>query len=92
MKTKKELRKQLKQKPIKITNEERKRMKKEAVREATEIASLFDLWILRTKYGFGEKRLKSFIEHRKELVEAFEQGYITLKDIEKQLKEEANIQ
>lgn len=87
----KELRQRLKNKKVTLTHNEVKQLKKEARAHAVEIASLFDIWILRTKYGFGEKRLKEFMQHRKELVDLFDEGYISLKDIELQLEREVGI-
>lgn len=91
MKSQKELRRKLRNKPITMTRKEIDRMKLEATEKAVEIAAFTDVWVLRTKYGFGEKRIKEFMQHRRELFDSLEKGYLTLADIEKRLKKEVGI-
>lgn len=83
--------KQLKNRPVTITAKEREKIHRKATKNAVAITQLFPLWVLRTKYNFGEKRLREFMAHYAELTEAFNKGYVTLPDIAQQLEKETGI-
>lgn len=85
--TKKQRRKQ----KVSMTVKELERTKENATATAVRIVILFTLWILRIKYGFGEKRLREFREHFDDLFDSYNKGYITLPDIAQQLEKETNI-
>lgn len=67
------------------------KMKNDATKHAVRVTQLFPLWVLRTKYGFGEKRLKEFAAHYSDLMESYNKGYLDLEDISEALKEESGV-
>lgn len=89
--SKKKLRNQLRNKPITVTQKERDKMQRKATEDAVQIVQLFQLWTLRTKYGFGTKRLKEYMAHNVDLLDSFNRGYVTLPDIAQQLLKETGI-
>lgn len=89
--TKKQLKNKLKQKPVTITKKEQEKMQRKATSDAVQITNLFNLWVLRTKYGFGPKRLGEFMEYYNDLLDSFNKGYISLPDIAQQLEKETGI-
>lgn len=68
------------------------KMKKSAIADAIQIVTLFPLLALRDEFGFGEKRLKRFMDRMQNDIEAYEKDYIDLADVARVLKEEANIE
>ena len=89
--SKKQLRRQLKQKPVTITAKEQEKMQRKATNDAVQITNLFNLWVLRTKYGLGPKRLREFMKYYNDLLDSFNRGYISLPDIAQQLEKETGI-
>lgn len=83
--------KQRNKQKISMTVKELEKVKKNATETAVKITNLFPVWILRTKYGFGEKRLREFMQHYAELLEAYDKGYVSLPDIAQQLDKETGI-
>lgn len=49
------------------------------------------LMVLHDKYGFGTVRLERFIDEHKKLLDAYNAGYLDVKDIENTLEEETGI-
>lgn len=89
--SKKQLKRQLKQRPVTITAKEQEKMQRKATNDAVQITNLFNLWVLRTKYGFGPKRLREFMEYYNDLLDSFNKGYVSLPDIAQQLEKETGI-
>ena len=58
---------------------------------AADIINLIPLLVLRDKFGFGSKRLERYLDHYSEMLDAFNKGYISLKDIEKVLEDEVGL-
>ena len=81
----------LKKKQITLTVKELQTIKDNATQKAVKITLLFPLWVLRTKHGFGEKRLRELMEQYADLLDSYNKGYVSLPDIAKQLEEEVNI-
>lgn len=63
----------------------------DATNTAVKITHLFPLWVLRTKFGFGEKRLRRFMAEYADLLDSYNRDYVTLPDIAQQLDKETNI-
>lgn len=89
--SKKQLKRQLEQKPVMLTSKEREMIQRKATNNAAQITNLFNMWVLRTKYGFGPKRLKEFMEFYNDLLDSYNKGYISLPDIAQQLEKETGI-
>lgn len=87
----KKLRRQLENKPVTITQKERDKMQRKATEDAIKITNLFNLWVLRTKYGFAGQRLREFMEHHNDLIDSFNRNYVGLPDIAQQLYKETGI-
>lgn len=83
--------KQRNKQKITMTVKELEKVRRNATDTAVKITNLFPIWILRTKYGFGEKRLREFMEQYAELLDAFNKEYVSLPDIAKQLEKETGI-
>lgn len=83
--------KQKNKQKITLTLKELQAVKDNATQKAVKITHLFPLWVLRTKHGFGEKRLREFMEQYADLLDSYNKGYVSLPDIAKQLEEEVNI-
>lgn len=71
------------------------KIKKEAAKEAGEIALLLMLSIpvtvLHDKWGFGKVRIDRFTDQVLDLYDSFEKDYVTLEDLQQCLLEEAGI-
>lgn len=68
------------------------RAKKEAMSIATDYALCIFFTVLRDKEGYGIKRLQRLYSHINTLSQAIEQGYVSLPDLKRTLKEEAGIE
>lgn len=91
MRNNKALRRRLKEKPVTITAAEQAKMQRKATEQAVQITNVFNLWVLRTKYGFGEKRLNEFRGHYSDLLDSFNKDYVSLPDIAQQLYKETGV-
>ena len=87
----KELKRKLQAKPITLSHKEVEKMKQQATDNAADIINLIPLLVLRDKFGFGGKRLERYLDHYSEMLDAFNKGYISLKDIEKVLEDEVGL-
>lgn len=71
------------------------KIKKDASNEAIDKAFIImcslPCMVLRDKYGFGEKRMKQFMDHLMELYDSFNTGYVTFEDLLTTLKEEVGV-
>ncbi len=83
--------KQKNKQKISMTARELEQVKRNATNTAVQITHLFPMWVLRTKYGFGEQRLREFMKHYAELLDAFNKDYVSLPDIAQQLEKETGI-
>lgn len=88
----KKLKRQLESKPITLTHKEIEKMKEQATDNAAAIINLMPLLILRDKFGFGRVRLERYLDHLGEMMDAYNKGYLNLKDIEKVLEDEVGLQ
>lgn len=86
----KKLRRQLENKPITITQKERDKMQLKATEDAVQIIGAFDVWVLHNQ-GWGEKRLRRFMEERDDLLDSYNKKFVTLPDIARQLYKETGI-
>lgn len=76
---------------ITLKRREIEKLKQKATLQAVRVTNYFPLFILRDKYGFGEKRLKEFQEHYLELWDHYNNNRLNLKDIADTLEDEVNI-
>lgn len=88
----KKLKRRLESKPITLTHKEIEKMKQQATNHAAAIINLMPLLILRDKFGFGRVRLERYLEHYSEMADAFNKGYLNLKDIEKVMTDEVGLE
>ena len=65
-----------------------RRIKKEAADDAIRYATVIFLSVMRDNEGYGVKRLYEGIEY---LADSVRRGYVSLADLEKALKDEADI-
>ena len=75
---------------ITMTVKELEKVKRDATSNAVKITHLFPLWVLRNQ-GWGEKRIRRFMNEYDELWDAYNQGYVSLVDIAQQLEKETGI-
>lgn len=83
--------KQRNKQKVTMTVKELEKVKQDATKTAVQITHLFPLWVLRTKHGFGEKRLRRFMAEYADLLDAFNKDYVSLPDIAQQLEKETGI-
>jgi len=80
---------------INIKSSDIQQIKKDAAKEAGEIALLLMLSIpvtvLHDKWGFGKTRIERFTDQVLDLYDSFEKDYVTLDDLKQCLLEEAGI-
>lgn len=62
------------------------------IRASHKANMLLTIMVLHDKFGFGEKRLFRFIDEEAKLLEAYNEGYLNVQDIEDTLKEEVGIE
>lgn len=89
--SKQKLIKQLRNTKIELTPREIKKMKEEMTLEAVHIVSVLPLLILRDQFGFGEVRLKRYIDSMAVAIQDLNDGRFNLLDISDILEEEVNI-
>ena len=81
---------------INIKYSDVQKMKDEAIKKAADTAFLLMLGlpvlVLRDNWGFGTVRLERFIDQVIDMYEAFNEGYLTLDDIQKVIEEETGIE
>ena len=68
-----------------------KRMKEDATNEGLKGALIIFFSVMRDKEGYGRKRLKRIFNHATDLADSMQKGYVKMEDLEKVLKEEADI-
>jgi hypothetical protein len=68
-----------------------KRMKKETTHDAVVSAFAIFLMVMHDKWGFGAIRLNRLFKHICELSELVGDGYVSVAEIKKTLREEMNI-
>lgn len=76
---------------VTMTGRQIKKLKENATNHAVKVTQLLPLWVLRTKYGFGKKRLLEFSDHYADLMESYSEGYLDLEDIMTALEDETGI-
>lgn len=90
-KDKKELKRYVREKEGLAISQYRKRVHDVAVRDVAKDASkkvtLMVYEALHLQFGFGKKRLKSFMDRYNNLVECYEKELIEFEDLEKEYKE-----
>lgn len=68
-----------------------KRIKKQTTDDAIRYALIIFLNVMRDYEGYGNKRLKRVYDEINDLSDSITRGYCSMYDLEKVLKEEANI-
>lgn len=68
-----------------------KKMKLEATQNAVNFSNIIFLSVMRDKEGYGVKRLKRLYDRIQNLMDSFNQGYVSIYDLKKALKEESGI-
>ena len=88
--------KKKKKKTYVLTWEEIKKYEKrghdKAMEKAFVYASLVPMFVLRDKYGFGEKRLGEFFDELNILTNDINDGYLSLKDIADTITKETGLE
>ncbi|MBR6738805.1 MAG: hypothetical protein IKL99_03960 [Oscillospiraceae bacterium] len=64
---------------------------KEAINEALILLFGLPVMVLRDKHGFDDEETDKFVDGVTDLYDSYEKGYITLKDVEQALQEEAGV-
>lgn len=82
--------KQRNKQKVTMTVKELEKTKENATKNAVQITQLFPLWVLRNQ-GWGEKRIRRFMDEYDELWDAYNRGYVSLVDIAQQLEKETGI-
>lgn len=77
--------------PIELTPKQIKKAKDDATLQAVNITNILPLKVLRDEFGFGKKRLQQYIDALNYQIEAFNQGYVSLKDIVDMINEETGL-
>lgn len=67
------------------------KLKQEATATAVQITNLFPLIVLRDEFGFGKVRLERYMEKYNEVIEAYNEDYITLEDVAETIEQETGI-
>lgn len=68
-----------------------KRLEERAIQNALSVLGLIPLLALRDEFGFGEKRLRKYIQKYNDILDAQTKEYLTLVDIAETLEKEVNI-
>ena len=76
---------------INLRESDIRRIKKEAADDAIRYATVLFLSVMRDTEGYGVKRLKRVYEAIEYLADSVSRGYVSLADLEKALKDEADI-
>ena len=76
---------------VQLRQSDIKKMKREASDKALKYGLVIFLTVMRDKEGYGIKRLKRLYDRIQNLSDSISKGYVNLFDLEKVLREEANI-
>lgn len=88
---KNKLRKKLMNTEVKLTPRELRKLKDGATMEAVKIVNTIPLMVLRDEFGFGKKRLQQYLDALNLQIEAFNQGYLSLKDVVDTINKETGL-
>lgn len=77
---------------ITITVKELEKIKENATIKAIDITSYFPAWVLRTKFGFGSKRIARFMSEYADLLDSYNKGYVNVTDIAQALRDEVGVE
>ena len=64
----------------------------QAVKKSVSVIRVMTLYLLRIKYGWGNKRLTEFDNHFKDLFEMIGEDYVSLADMGMVLKDESDFE
>ena len=67
------------------------KVKKESVKQASDLLFTSMMMVMRDEYGFGEKRLKRLSKEINEMLGDVTKGYLSLDDMKETLFKECNI-
>lgn len=80
---------------VSYSMKEIRKMKADAYAEGQQnsqrIVNLFPLLALRDEFGFGRKRMMRFIKKYHEIIQDYNNGYLTFEDIATVMREEVGI-
>lgn len=76
---------------ITMTPKQIEQMKKETIKETLKLMRLFPLLALRDGFGFGEVRLRRYMEKFDDILDSYNKDYIDLVDVAKVMKDEVGI-
>lgn len=65
--------------------------REQGLHEALRITSMLPMLALRDEYGFGQARMKRYLEKYHEILEAYLEDYITLEDVVEVMQDEIKI-
>lgn len=77
---------------VTLTVRQIEQMRKEASNRSIKIMSYFPMWVLRTKFGFGRKRIERYMKEFNELMDSYTKDYVSLADIVEALKDEVGVE
>ena len=77
---------------VTLTVRQVEQMRKQASNRAIKIMSYFPMWVLRTKFGFGRKRIEQYMQEFNELMDSYTRDYVKLEDIVQALKDEVGVE
>lgn len=77
---------------VTLTVKQIEQMRKEASNRAISIMSYFPVWVLRTKFGFGRKRIERYMGEFADLMDSYNKDYVKLEDIAQALKDEVGVE
>lgn len=76
---------------ITVTPKQLEKIRKDTIQDTLKIMKVFPILALRDGFGFGEVRLKRYMEKFDDLIDSYNKDYIDLFDVAKVLEDEVNI-
>ena len=76
---------------IMMTPKQIEKIRKDTIKDTLKLMRLFPLLALRDRFGFGEVRLRRYMEKFDDLIDSYNKDYIDLVDVAKVMKEEGGI-
>ena len=76
---------------ITMTPKQIERMKRDVIRDTLRVMKVFPLLALRDTFGFGEVRLRRYMDKFDDILDSYNKDYIDLVDVAKTIKDEVNI-
>ena len=77
---------------ISLTGREIEKLRKDAIHTTMQIMRVMPMLALRDEFGFGKVRMERYVEKLDSIVQAYNEGRISIRDVAKTLEAEIGVE